>query len=145
MQWACLALLRILISFPSSCITPKSWQKHEFLAYLIFKWLSWPEQRISSIFWIHPKHFCHNLLSKNSSKQISPKKFLPENSKKNPKKIRKISKKILKKLLRFWKYPIPYIAIRGRTPFRAFFIFRKQKFTYGPHRQQCNSNWRLPT
>ena len=31
------------------------------------------------------------------------------------------SKQFLKKLLRFWKYPIPYIALRGLKPFWACF------------------------
>ena len=58
---------------------------------------------------------------KNSSKKIPPKKNPPEkfqkNSKKFQKQIQTISKKILKKFLRFWKYIIPYIALRDRKPF----------------------------
>mgnify|MGYP006903673972 CR=1 FL=1 len=46
--------------------------------------------------------------------KIPPKKFPPK-SQKSPQKILKISKKIL----RFWKYPIPYIALSGRKPFWA--------------------------
>ena len=45
--------------------------------------------------------------------QKIPKKF--------PKIFKQFFKKLLKKFLRFWKYPIPYIALRGRNPFRAFF------------------------
>ena len=55
-------------------------------------------------------------LTKSSLQKIPPKKFLPKES---SKKIQKISKWFLKKFLRFWKYPIPYIALRGRKPFRA--------------------------
>ena len=32
------------------------------------------------------------------------------------------SKQFLKKLLRFWKYPIPYISLRGRKPFQGFYL-----------------------
>ena len=48
----------------------------------------------------------HKEFPKNSSQ-----KFLPKKSPKFP-----------KKFLRFWKYPIPYIALRGRKPVRACFI-----------------------
>ena len=54
-------------------------------------------------------------LPKKSFQKISPKKFLQKNSsqkippQKNPKNFQTISQNIL----RFWKYPIPYIALRG--------------------------------
>ena len=77
---------------------------------------------------IPPKKF----LPKKFSQKIPPKNILPKNSSQKihtkissqniPKKIQKISKKFLKKFLRFWKYPIPYIALGGRKPFRACFI-----------------------
>ena len=62
-----------------------------------------------------------NSSQKKSSQKNPPKKFLPENySNKNspekfPKKIQKIPKQFMKKFLRFWKYPIPYIALRGEN------------------------------
>ena len=62
---------------------------------------------------ILPKKFLQN----NSSKKIPPKKILLNDSKKIPQNIQKISKQCLKKFLRFWKYSIPYIALRGPKPF----------------------------
>ena len=53
---------------------------------------------------------------------------IPQNFQRNPQKMLKYSKKIqefpkhsriTKKFPRFWKYPIPYIALGGRKPFRA--------------------------
>ena len=85
--------------FLPSCLETKSWQTNQFLLH--------------------------------SSQRIPPKKFLPENfSQKNPpkkflqkilNKIQKCSKQIFKQFLRFWKNPIPYIALRGRKPFRICF------------------------
>ena len=76
-------------------------------------------------------------LPKKSSQKILPEKILPKNfSKKIPpkksqnfpkifKNFPKISKQFLKKFLRFWKYPIPYITLGGRKPFRAcLLLFR---------------------
>ena len=61
-----------------------------------------------------------NNVNKNSFQRIPPKKILPKNfSKKIPPK--KSSKMIPQKFLRFWKYPIPYIALGGQKPFRACF------------------------
>ena len=37
-----------------------------------------------------------------------------------------MSEQFLKKLLRFWKYPIPCIALGGRKPFRAYFSVKKE-------------------
>ena len=72
----------------------------------------------NSIQRIPPKEF-H---PKNSSQKILPKKFLQKNSSKKsskriPKKFQATSQKI------FWKYPIPYIALRGRKPFRACLLY----------------------
>ena len=73
---------------------------------------------------ILPKNPPKKILPKNFSKKINPKKSAPKkSSRKIPKeisiKIPKSSKQYLKKILRFWKYPIPYIALRGRKSFRA--------------------------
>ena len=59
-------------------------------------------------------------LPKNSSMKI-PNKF-PKKSKENPKIWKKIQT-ISQKILRFWKYPIPYIALRARKSFRACLMF----------------------
>ena len=80
----------------------------------------------------HKKSSQKNPLKKNLPKKFSqkntPKKFhqkkilqkiLQKNSKKIPNKFQKLPKQFLKKFLRFWKYPIPYIALRGQKPFRA--------------------------
>ena len=85
-----------------------------------------------SIFW-----FSKNSSQKNSSQKNSPNKILQKNSsQKNPpknhsKKFQKIPQKSPKNQKKkkiqtisqksFWKYPIPYIALRGRKPFRACF------------------------
>ena len=72
-------------------------------------------------------------LRQNSSPKILPintfeKKILQKNtSKKSPKKIQKISKQFFKKFLRFWKYPIPYIALGGLKPFRACLYLNYRK------------------
>ena len=60
--------------------------------------------------------FCR-ILPKKSSKKNSSQKILLKISQQ----IQKISKQFLKNFLRFWKYPIPYIALGGRKPFRACF------------------------
>ena len=80
------------------------------------------------------------ILPKKFSQKISLRKILQKIlrknslriSKKNPKKIQKfpkffpkiqkMSKQFLKKFIRFWKHPIPYIALGGRKPFRACFV-----------------------
>ena len=97
-------------------ITPKSWQKHQF--FVNFYQVILPKEFL-------PKSFSQ----KTPPKKIRPhKKFLSKNSSKNfskniskkiPQKIQKMLKQFLKKLSRFWKYPIPYIALGGRKPFRA--------------------------
>ena len=67
----------------------------------------------------------------NLDKQINSKKILQKNSQKTskqilkfrPKKSKKIQKNfqtISQNIPKFSKYPIPYIALRGRKPFRAF-------------------------
>ena len=61
-----------------------------------------------------PKNSFINIPPKKSSKKF-PQKF-PKNSKKFPK---KFPSSFSKKFLRFWKYWIPYIALRGRKPFRT--------------------------
>ena len=72
---------------------------------------------------------------KKIRQKISLKKFLQKNpleksSRKIPKQFHKnsfqknfqtISKQFLKPLLRFWKHPIPYIALIGRKPFLVGF------------------------
>ena len=69
-----------------------------------------------------PKEF----VPKNSSKTNPQKKFLKKFLKKYSQKIPKKSKLFLKKLPRFWKYPIPYIALRGLKPFWACLAFGLQ-------------------
>ena len=67
-----------------------------------------------------PKHF----YQKNPPEKFLPKNFSQKSLKKFSQQIQKISKQFFKKILRFWNHPIPYIALRGRKPFRAcFFIF----------------------
>ena len=68
-------------------------------------------------------------LPKNSSKKIPPKnsskkslRKIPWKLQKNSIKIPKIYKQFLKKFVRFWKCPIPYIALGGRKPFWASFF-----------------------
>ena len=59
-----------------------------------------------------------------SSYLLPPKKIFPKNpSKKYLQKNspRKNPPKKIQKILWFWKYPIPYIALGGRKPFRACF------------------------
>ena len=83
---------------------------------------------------ILPKFSPKNSLPKNSSQKIPTKKFLQKNQLKKfpnnsqtiskkfqkfPQKILKSSKQFFKKILRFWKYPIPCIALGGRKLFRA--------------------------
>ena len=113
------------------CLYPKSWQKPR----------SW--QKIQSLLYSNnflPKISSQKISHKKSSQKISPKTFLPKHSskiipqKKSSKKILeklspkfqkiskyspknpKYSKQFLKKFLKFWKYQIPYIALRGRRP-----------------------------
>ena len=50
------------------------------------------------------------------SKQIQE---LPKKNQEFPKHSR-----ITKKFPRFWKYPIPYIALGGPKPFRACFVYK---------------------
>ena len=75
-----------------------------------------------------PKNPSKKILPKNSCKIFPPKnpseKFqkIPKKSKQFPKIFQQFLKKLLKKFLRFWKYPIPYIALGGRKPFRACYI-----------------------
>ena len=60
------------------------------------------------------------ILPKKFSQKIPPKNFKKNSKKfqKNPPKFfKQFLKKILKKFLRFWKYIIPYIALRDRKPF----------------------------
>mgnify|MGYP006975828853 CR=1 FL=1 len=69
----------------------------------------------------------------NSSQKIPPKKFSQKNPpKKSSQKIPlkkfswEIPKNFLKKprnFLTIWKYPIPYIALGGRKPFRVCYFF----------------------
>ena len=128
-RWACVALLRIKISCPSSfCIETKSWQKPKSWKTNQFQC----KQRIppkeflpkkssqKSFQRIPPKKFCQKNSSKKSSGKI-PKKFQKKFQKKQTKKFQKNSKQFLQNFLRFWKYLIPYIALRGRKPFRACF------------------------
>ena len=61
---------------------------------------------------IHPNNFSQKIHTKKSSQKI-PRNFFKK-SNENP--------KIFLILNIFWKYPIPYIALRGRKPFRACFI-----------------------
>ena len=70
----------------------------------------------------------------NQFQKISQKTTLKYFSRKYSQKIHqknwKISKQFLKKFLRFWKYPIPYIELRGRKPFRACWMIKlKSKHT----------------
>ena len=89
-----LALLKIEILLPPSlCFETKSWQKPK----------SWQTSQFQCKQRIPPK---------KSFQKISPQKFLPKNLPGN-------SPRILKKFQRFWKYSIPYIALRGRKFFRA--------------------------
>ena len=68
-----------------------------------------------------PKEF-----PKNS--QRIPKEFqknsrrIPEEFQKNSQEFPKNSQKIPKKIPKFGKYPIPYIALRGRKPFQACYL-----------------------
>ena len=87
----------------------------------------------TNIHWKNPlKKSSQKILPKKFSLKIPPKIFVPRNSwqqnylQKNPLKkflpknsYHKIISKIPKKFLRFWNYPIPYIALRRRKLFRA--------------------------
>ena len=87
-------VLHLLYSGPSSFfIETKSYQNHEFFQYL---------SNLAEF----------NNLNKNFSKKILPNNPPKESS-------QKISTQFLKKILKFWKYPIPYITLRGRKPFWA--------------------------
>ena len=69
-----------------------------------------------------PRNFLKNSLDFENIQ--FPKKFkkFPKKFKKFPQQILKISKQFLKKFLRFWKYPIPYIALRGRKTLSGLFM-----------------------
>ena len=75
-----------------------------------------------------PKKFLQKNFSKKFPKNL--KRKIPKNSRKFPKKIRKISKLSLKRFLGFWKYPIPYIALRGRKPLRACLFWHSKQCLY---------------
>ena len=70
---------------------------------------------------ILPKNSSQKFLPKNSSPKNPPKKF--QKFPKDPKNL----KQFLKKFLRFWKSPIPYIALGGWKPFRACWITKPTK------------------
>ena len=124
MSLRALLRIKIFLLLPSlhwDKITSKSWQKHQFL--FNFYQVIPPTELLQKN---PPKKF----LQKNSSKKISPKKFLPKNSQKfflknssknSLKKSLKNCKQFLNKFLRFWKYPIPFIALGGQKPFWACF------------------------
>ena len=116
-------------SSSSSSIETKSWQKPKF----------WQTSQFQCKQRIRPKEFVPIILPKNPPKKFLPKnsskKFLPKNSSKKfsqknipPKKsFRKIPKKfqtISQKNPKFWKYPIPYIALRSQKPFWACSVCR---------------------
>ena len=91
------------------CIEIKSWQTNQSLSY---------SNNLADF-----NNVNKEFLQKNFSQKNPPKKFLQKNSSK--KILQKIppknsSKKIPKKIQkRFLKYPMPYIALRGRKPFQA--------------------------
>ena len=112
-----LALLKIEIFLPSFSIETKSWQKSKSWQTInpfhiqITLTMSWKNSSQK----VHPKKTTpKKFLQKKSSKNIPPK-----NPQKFPPKIQNISKQFVKKIIRFWKYTIPYIALRGQKPFRA--------------------------
>ena len=131
---------------PKSWEKPKSWQTNQFLLYSN-KFLSadfnngWQTNQ----FLPYSNNFFYQLTLKmyetswllklyiiiENSQRISqriPKEF-PKNSQRILKKFPKNSPKIEEfpqKFPRFWKYPIPYIALRGRKPFRAWGLKQKK-------------------
>ena len=91
-----------LASHTSFCFSIKSWQNHQPVDF--------------------QKNSSQKILSKNSSQKKSSQKIPTKKPSKIPKNFIKMSTNFLLKILRFWKYPIPYIALRGRKPFRACFF-----------------------
>ena len=89
-----------------------------------------------SILFILPKN-SQRIFKKIPQKcQRIPTEF-PKKSQKIPQKIR-----LPKKFLRFWKYPIPYIALRGRKPFRACSCNKWKKSTL-PARCFSSNKWKV--
>ena len=137
--------LLLLPSFHWDKVTSKSWQKHQFLINFykvipmrileqvqpfrywgfefVFPLRKKPKKMSKFKWWKNDCTVLGYALS-NSSQRIPPKKILQKKfSQKIPtKNSQKISKHFLNKFLRFWKYPIPSIAIGGRKPFRACFV-----------------------
>ena len=107
---------------PSFCFQTKSWQKDQSLS---------DSNSLADFNNVNkefiPKNFPKKIFSKKSYQKFSPKTILPKNSsndippkkssKKFPKNFPKNSKKksfqnsFSIKFLRFWKFPLPYIAL----------------------------------
>ena len=113
--------------FPSFFIETKSWQKHQSISdsnkLVDFNNINKYFLKTSSQKNL-PKKILQKILPKNPPKEILPKRSSQKNPK-PPKKIQEKSKKFQNNSSNsswFWKYPIPYIALGGRKPFRACFF-----------------------
>ena len=98
----------------SFSIIPKSWQKDQFLSYSNIMQFQQNSKRF-------PKELCIKELLNNSQR-------IPKESLKNPQRIPKEfqmnspqNSQNFENIQRV-NFPIPYIALRGRKPFRAYFF-----------------------
>ena len=69
------------------------------------------------------------LTFKNVNNHCQFPKNSTKNSQRTPKELPKNSPQNAKTFPRFWKNPIPFIALRGRKPFRACLIFQRPSRT----------------
>ena len=107
----------------------KSREQFTLMKMCVKVFLEWDEPRINVTYNISlggTKNECNSICQGNLLKGIENKivrieafrklqsllKYFPQN-------IQKSSEQFLKKFSRFWKYPIPYIVLRGWKPFRA--------------------------